>query len=303
MSDKSTRNEPLVSVIVTCYNHSKYVLTCLNSIENQAYSNIELIVIDANSSDNSIELISDWRNKATIDSKFIKQPKTYGICKNINDGLKIASGKYVQVIAADDYLDQNKFERYIERFECFEDKGEGVAMMFSRVGKVDENGTIYEFKDSIVPFDKSISFFDSLLLNNFIYAPSAMITRKHLELIGGYDETLQFNDWDMWLRLSKQFRLSFYKEYTSAYYRKIGTSMTYNKPIGFYISTFKLFYKHYNVSLKNEFVIYQLKRAISNWGYMNGRIAGRLTLIFSFLFPSFSIFLFNRYIAMKYRRD
>ena len=62
--------EPLVSVLVPSYNHSKYVLECLDSIQNQTYKNIELIVHDDGSTDNSVSLISEWILKNEINANF-----------------------------------------------------------------------------------------------------------------------------------------------------------------------------------------------------------------------------------------
>lgn len=295
--------QPLISVIATCYNHEKFVVKCLDSIKNQTYRNYELIIIDAKSSDKSLEIIESWLDTSELEFTFLKQPKTYGICKNINDGLKIARGQFVQVIATDDYLDKNKFKNYLEKFLLFESQNKDVALIFSAIGKINEAGDVFEYKDSILPFDRTNSFFESLTENNFIYAPSVMMSKRHIEQIGGYDESLHYNDWDMWLRLSLNSDFYFYENYVSAYYRKIKTSMTYNKPIGFYISTFKLFHKLYKVDKNNEQIINQLHRAISNWGYVKGRIRGRLTLIFNYVFPTLSIHTFNYFVASRYSRD
>ncbi len=297
------KDPPLISVIATCYNHSKYVKTCLDSINRQTYSNIELIVIDAKSTDNSVEIIDQWLKGCNHPFKFIRQPDTYGICKNINCGLQIVKGEFVQVIACDDYLDVNKFEFYINTYQNLPMSKDEIAMLFSGIGKVNEQGQVYEFKDSIVPIKSNLSYFENLLENNFIYAPSALISKKCLDDIGWYNEDLYYNDWDMWLRLSSKNQIYFINEYCSAFYRKIKTSMTYNKPIEYYASTFTIFYNFYIIGSNRNIIKKKLRGAIINWFYVKGRILGRLSLIITFIAPSLSFKLFNFFIARNIKRD
>jgi len=106
MSNKN--HKPLVSVIVITYNSSKYVLDTLCSVANQTYDNIELIISDDCSSDDTVSKCAEWLatggGKALINCKLVSTPKNGGICANYNNGLKHAHGEWVKYIAGDDIL-------------------------------------------------------------------------------------------------------------------------------------------------------------------------------------------------------
>src|SRR5437868_7150756 len=94
---------PLVSAEVLCYNHARFVVECLESVKLQNYPNLELIVNDDASTDNSAALIEAWlaENKS-IPHRFIHNKVNRGLCRTLNNALGQASGKYFCGIAADD---------------------------------------------------------------------------------------------------------------------------------------------------------------------------------------------------------
>lgn len=107
---------PLVSIIVITYNSSKYVLETLKSAYNQTYENIELIVSDDCSTDNTVEICMQWidNNKGRfIRAKLITVEKNTGITPNFNRGLYVAKGEWVKFIAGDDILTNNCIEELI----------------------------------------------------------------------------------------------------------------------------------------------------------------------------------------------
>lgn len=107
MNLKSTR--PLVSVIVTVYNKSSYIGECLTSILNNSYSNFELIIVNDGSTDNSIEIVSQF-----MDSRIkIINKKNGGAASARNAGLDIAKGEYITFIDADDAISVDYLQIYV----------------------------------------------------------------------------------------------------------------------------------------------------------------------------------------------
>ena len=97
------QKNPLVTVICLSYNHEKFVVEALNSVLQQNYSPVELIVVDDCSTDKSASIIDSWclqQNNIT----FIKNEQNSGNTKSFNTALKIASGDYIIDLAADDVL-------------------------------------------------------------------------------------------------------------------------------------------------------------------------------------------------------
>ncbi|WP_262148665.1 glycosyltransferase family 2 protein [Chryseobacterium foetidum] len=97
----------LVSIIVLCYNSESFIIETLESIKNQSYENIELIISDDHSKDKSIEVCSNWLKQNTerfVASQIITVPQNSGIPANCNRGVKAAKGAFLKLIAGDDLL-------------------------------------------------------------------------------------------------------------------------------------------------------------------------------------------------------
>ena len=97
--------EELISVIIPVYNVNKYLNKCIGSIVNQTYKNLEIILVDDGSTDNSGEICDEWKQK---DSRIkVIHKKNGGQASARNCGIDISKGKYIMFLDADDYIDQN----------------------------------------------------------------------------------------------------------------------------------------------------------------------------------------------------
>ncbi|WP_301405855.1 glycosyltransferase family 2 protein, partial [Enterococcus entomosocium] len=96
--------EPLVSVIITCYNHEKYVGQCLESVSSQTYKHLELVIINDGSTDNSDQIIRDYLSHVSLKHEYLVQ-ENRGVCVTRNKGLERAVGKYLLFVDSDNYLD------------------------------------------------------------------------------------------------------------------------------------------------------------------------------------------------------
>ena len=83
----------LISVVVTCYNHEKYIEQCLRSVFNQTYTNIELIVLDDGSTDSSTQIIQEVLKDSPFETKF-ETHENLGVVNNRNLGLELIRGSY-----------------------------------------------------------------------------------------------------------------------------------------------------------------------------------------------------------------
>jgi alpha-1,3-rhamnosyltransferase len=210
---------PLVSVVVPSYNHEKYVKETIESIINQTYKNIELIVIDDGSKDNSVKVIQELADKYKF--IFIHRPNK-GLSATLNEGLRLAKGKYFCVCASDDIYLPNKIERQVEFMEAHPEYG----MCHSNV-KIMNGGKIINHKRR----SSKETTFETLLFNNNIFSVSTMIRKDVFDIVGLYDETLYIEDWDMWLRITNAgYKIGFINDYL-AIYRKhdINSSRNFEK--------------------------------------------------------------------------
>ena len=100
-----------VSVIIPIHNSSKYILECINSVINQTYSNLEIIIVDDNSKDNSLDIIKSINDKRI---NIIKLKNNLGVAKARNKGIDAATGKYICFLDSDDYWYPEKIEKQIK---------------------------------------------------------------------------------------------------------------------------------------------------------------------------------------------
>ena len=107
----------LISVVVTCYNHEKYIEQCLRSIFNQTYRNIELIVLDDGSTDSSAKIIQEVLKDSPFETSF-ESHENLGVVKNRNMGLGLIKGDYLLFVDSDNYLDMDYIEQlYVKLIE------------------------------------------------------------------------------------------------------------------------------------------------------------------------------------------
>ncbi len=203
-------NSPLVTIIALCYNHGKYVLETLDSIKNQTHSNIQLIVIDNASNDDSSEKISNWiKNSGFQDVVFFPEKTNLGVCPALNNALKLTKGKYYQFISCDDILLPDKISKQIQIFELLPDT---VAFIYGNYQYINEKSEILDQMNQfskngwIHQSDLPSGRIQSIMANNyFISAPTLLYRTDCVKEIGGYDEKIPFEDFQLNLRLLGKF--------------------------------------------------------------------------------------------------
>ncbi|GAB4182946.1 MAG: hypothetical protein OHK0057_10340 [Thermoflexibacter sp.] len=213
MKEKEKMDKPLVSVIALCYNHAPYVEESLASVLAQTYQPIQLIIVDDASNDESVKIIYQFINKQKDKNiRFISLSENQGNCKAFNIGLAQAGGKYVIDLASDDVLLPHCIESQVNHFEKL---GEEYGVVFSDVHLIDEKskaiGQFYKRDKTGKLLQKvpSGEVYKEVLAKSFISAPSMMIRKKVLEEIGGYDESLSYEDYDFGVRTSKKYKYFF----------------------------------------------------------------------------------------------
>lgn len=190
----------LVSVIVITYNSSKYVIDTLESVKNQTYKKIELIISDDCSKDNTYEICKEWINansKRFISTKLVKTNKNGGICHNYNNGLKYAKGEWIKYIAGDDKLFDICIEKLVERTYKNDDKfliskQKHFSKQNTNIGITPLDLSTYQYKFSNI--NKRIKFQEKYLLQigPKIPGPTIFLHRDTLIKLGGFEEKYPF---------------------------------------------------------------------------------------------------------------
>ena len=110
----------LVSIVIPAYNHENYIVDCLESIKAQTYNNIEIIIGDDCSSDDTFRIAQEWvqvnRDRFTR-ALVIRNNENKGITKNSNYLISLSEGYYVKDMASDDILDKDAISNMVQCFE------------------------------------------------------------------------------------------------------------------------------------------------------------------------------------------
>lgn len=202
-------NDPLVTVICTCYNHAPYVEKSLNSVINQDYKNIELIIVDNASQDNSVAVIENWLQKYPS-ILFIKNAINIGNNKSFNQTIALSKGSYLIDLAADDVLTKEGITHQIDTFL----KNPNAGLVFGNATIIDENDSLLHYH---FPVDTNLKIIDTSIFNtnyesilkggNCMCSVSGMYKRTVFEELKGYDENLAYEDLDYWLRMARKHNL------------------------------------------------------------------------------------------------
>lgn len=219
---------PLVTVCIPAYNHEKYISYAIESVLNQTYKNIELIIINDGSKDNTSEIIKRYIEK--FQKRFIRfeyrDRKNKGLPKTLNECLEWAKGKYFTGIASDDVMLPEKVEVLVNALESnpncgiafgdaffINEKGEKILLHYKGkdlVKEVCKDGKINSFLEFYCN-DRNLDYrnpaifgsYQSLIIGNYLPAMSYVVKTDLLRKVGGWSEDNIIEDWDMWLKISK----------------------------------------------------------------------------------------------------
>lgn len=235
---------PLVTIVAISYNQERYVLDALNSIKNQTYKNIQLIIADDGSKDRTKELISAWITDNWPHALFLNHPQNQGVTKNLNSALPYVKGEFYQFFGCEDSLLPNKIEIQVTLLL----NNPEYSIAYSDMIRMDVDGnhfpkTFYTFKDTNVP--RSGWVYEYLLERCFISTPSALMRTEVVRSLGGDNEKLGVNDYDFWIRASRKFQFIYHKDVT-IHYRVLPTSISARKGIFVYKNGFLMLYYNYD---------------------------------------------------------
>lgn len=219
MTSENTRvmnNKQLISICIPTYNYGNYLPEALNSVISQTYDNIEILVVDDASNDNTEEVVLGF-SKLDNRIRFIRHEKNIGMVNNWNFCLENARGELIKFLFADDYLVDNEA---IEKLSsAFEDSN--VVLATSSRFFVNNKSAVIS---SIVPdlFGKGVSGIDAirmciLMQQNIIGEPSTVMFRKIDALRGFNNRYNQLVDLEMWFYLLMKGELFFCPEILCAF--------------------------------------------------------------------------------------
>ncbi len=209
--------QPLVTVVVVSYNHSQFIKENLDSIKNQTYKNIQLIVGDDASPDHSVQVFEQWLQENDYPAEKNFHTKNTGLPTMLNECLELARGKYIKIIAADDFLHPESIEKSVSALERL---GSEYGMSFSHTHAVNNDSQIIEDiadYDALGNIDPYV-FREELLKGNRIAALTVLLRTDVVRETGQYDAQFIIEDYYRWLKVSQKYLIAYIPE-KLAYYR------------------------------------------------------------------------------------
>jgi glycosyltransferase involved in cell wall biosynthesis len=212
----STNPKPLISVIVASYDHSRFLDERIQSLLCQTYTNLEVIIIDDNSTDESVSIINKYLTDSRV--KLIKNPKNRGWINVSNQGFDESTGDYLLFANCDDSCAPTLIEELLNQFNS----SSKIGLAYSRSLIIDEFGEILsdDFAGREEKFRKFCSsnvVIDGKLMARFLMRScvipnlsAALISKVAFEKSGGFSHKYEIcSDWDFYIRLSEQFAVGY----------------------------------------------------------------------------------------------
>lgn len=198
-------SKPLVSVTIPSYNHGRFLPEAIESALSQTYGNIEIVIVDDASTDNSLEIARKYASKHSI-IKVYTHPGNVnrGISRTADLAIQKASGVYWTPCCSDDVLYPEKVETELEYFM----ENPEVGLVCSSMDLIDAAGNIVSKQVGVNIADEPDQL-ETMLKSNPINAPTIMTSKEIINKIGLHEENLIYSDWDIWIRFAARYKIGF----------------------------------------------------------------------------------------------
>jgi len=273
--------KPLISILIPCYNHERYVNQTLDSVTEDEYPNKEIVIINDGSSDKSEAVIEEWikEHEELININYVNRSNK-GVCATLNELVLMAKGEYIVLLASDDMLCNNMIEKrlsYLQR-DMSKKIVIGNTMVIDKNNNILSENSLEFHKGNILDYKDKNTALKTLLFGNWGYIGPVIFAKKSLyNDIGLYKDKLDIEDHYFFLRVINDNSFIFSDDIV-AKYRIHNKSLSHNLDnfqknyisiIKSYISVYKYFdFKNKMLLLKAIYLklkvllIFELKKYI-----------------------------------------
>lgn len=185
---------PKVSVLMSVYSGEKYLREAIDSILNQTFTDFEFLIINDGSTDRTAEILQSYDDPRI---KIINNEKNMGLTKSLNKGLRMASGKYIARMDADDVSLSQRLEKEVN----FLNQKKNIGLVGTYYLLINEKGSVL-YAVKLLTDERELK--EKLLIGNQFGHGSVMFRRECIEKVGLYREEFKSSqDYDLWLRISE----------------------------------------------------------------------------------------------------
>lgn len=199
---------PTVSVVIASYNMGKYVCEAVDSVLDQPMQDLEVIVVDDGSKDDTLEVLKKYEHDPRV--RVIATPNQ-GQPKAKNTGVRASRGRFIAFCDADDYWLPNKLPLQLPRFHS----NPKVGVVYSPITQLHADGSLHAqpgrefFRGDVLA---------RMFVRNIVPFGTAVIRRECLEQVGDFDESIPMGiDWELWLRIAPHWQFDYVEESTYIY--------------------------------------------------------------------------------------
>lgn len=231
------------------YNGQKFISKSIESVLAQSYENWELIIINDGSTDITEEVVIKFQNLTNKIKYFYKANE--GQVKATNFGISKSNGEYIAFLDSDDLWETDKLKKQVN----FISQNKNIDFIYSKYNSIDENANLLFTNNS----HDSLNHYMDLLKRCFIGRLTVIVKKSILVELNLFDENLHStDDWDMWIRISKKFKLSFLDEVLASY--RIHPQSMSNNSYNQLLNVSKVYSQHvYSNSELNKTFINEVK--------------------------------------------
>ena len=240
------KSDVMISIVVPNYNNVEYLNECVDSLVRQSFKNIEILILDDKSNDNSREVIEKLAQR---DSRIVPvyNEKNLGISVNRHSGIMMAKGKYITTLDSDDYLTSEK--KLEKEYEIMEKRAMNEVVAFSKFILVDGGGSI--IRKQAVQLIKEGNILSCILTRTCMIPRDYMFTKKQYTDSGGFDpKVCIYEDWDLKIRMSNRYKFC-YTGIEGIAYRRHGQGLSALKS-PFHYKWLSYIYRKNKRELKNN---------------------------------------------------
>lgn len=192
-----------ISIILAIYNGELFLREQLDSIANQTLKPSEIIIVDDASTDNSIDIVNNWKKRIDVPCKILKNEKNMGACRSFERGLELASGDYISFSDQDDIWKEDKNSKLFNKMKEIEFKyGDIPILVHSDLEVVMEN--VKTISESLLDYEginhiESKDKYKTVLVHNFVTGCAMMINKKARDYSLPFSGKIIMHDW--WIAL------------------------------------------------------------------------------------------------------
>ena len=204
---------PLVSIITPSFNQGRFISATIESVLSQDYANIEYIVIDGGSTDDTLDILKNYSGRLTYISE-----KDEGQSDAINKGFKMAKGEIVAWLNSDDIYEPGAVSAAVKQMES----NPNAALLYGEGYIIDENGV----KLRRFEYTQKFCFWSLLYFQDYIMQPTTFFRTDALKKVGYLNKNLHWTmDWELWMKLAMKYDVLYTDEFLACS-REYGATKT-----------------------------------------------------------------------------